>query len=208
MLFWYRIDGALAVGAPWWRRLLSRSPAGILLRTGGTFPPAHPTTKMCLHLMLHDLRARRRRNLVDVGCGTGVLALAGLKLGVERAVAIDISARAIVISRVNAVLNGVKHRLRLVQGSSEGLGGRFDLVVANLPMPALGETLRDLVRLSSDEASLILSGFQDVDRVLVEDAAGRLGLAVERWLSGDLTSVALPPSRSFTWMAVLARRNT
>lgn len=207
MLFWYRIDGALAVGAPWWRRLLSRAPAGVLLRTGGTFPPGHPTTKMCLRLMLHDLRERRRRMLVDVGCGSGVLALAGLKLGVERAVAIDISARALVISRVNAELNGVEHRLRLVQGSPEGLGGRFDLVVANLPMPVLGETLRDLVRLSGDEASLILSGFQDVDRVSVEEAAGRLGLAVERWLSGDLTSIALPPSRSFTWMAVLARRN-
>ena len=206
MIFYYRIDGSLAVGAPWWHFLVSRAPAGILLKTRRTFPPSHPTTKLCLRLMLQDLKGRRCRTLVDVGCGSGILALAGLKLGVDRAVAIDISTQASVTSRVNAELNHLKDRLLLVRGSAEAITGRFDLVLANLSMPILRDKMAELVRLSGDEASLVLSGFQDVDKTLVEEEMGRLGLTAQYWLSEDLTFFAVPPSGSFTWMAVLARR--
>lgn len=207
MLFCYRISGALAVGSPWWRFLISRAPACVLLKTNSTFPANHPSTKMCLRLMLQDLKRRQCRTLVDVGCGSGVLALAGLKLGVERAVAIDISSQAVFTSRANAELNRVKDRLRLIRGSAEAVAGRFDLVLANLPMPILKDKLAELVRLSAEEASLVLSGFQDVDKTLVEEEIGQLGLAAQEWLAEDLTFSAVPPSGSFTWMAVLARRS-
>ena len=206
MLFGYHIDGVLAVGPPWWRFPVSRAAAGLLLKTGRTFSPNHPTTKMCLRLMLQDLKGRRCRTLVDIGCGSGVLALAGLKLGVERAVAVDISLQALVMSRTNADLNHVQDRLLLIQGSAEAVAGRFDLVVANLPMPILKDKLAELARLSGDGASLVLSGFQDVDKTLVEHEMDRLGLASQDWLAEDLTFAAVPPSGSFTWMAVLARR--
>lgn len=156
--------------------------------------------------MLQDLKRRRCRTLVDVGCGSGVLALAGLKLGVERAVATDISPQALVTSRANAALNQVQDRILLVQGSAEAVAGRFDLVLANLPMPILRDKLVELVRLSKGEASLVLSGFQDVDKILLEEEMGQLGLTAQYWLSEDLTFSALPPSGSFTWMAVLASR--
>jgi ribosomal protein L11 methyltransferase len=143
---------------------------------------------------------------VDVGCGSGILALAGLALGVDRAVALDISHQAVVTSRRNAELNRATGRVRLIRGSAEAIAGRFDLVLANLPLPALTETMPELVRLSRDGASVILSGFQDVDRAAVEAAMERLGLTGRTWLSADLTFFELPPSGSFTWMAVLARR--
>jgi ribosomal protein L11 methyltransferase len=206
MLFGYCIDGVLAVGPPRSRTLVSRAPAGILLRTSRTFPAGHPTTRLCLRLMLQALEARRCRNLVDVGCGSGVLALAGVKLGVDRAVALDISHQAVVTCRRNADLNRVTDRVLLVRGSAEAIAGRFDLVVANLPLPVLTEIIPELVRLSRDDGSLVLSGFQDVDRIVVEAAMERLGLAGRTWLSADLTFFELPPSGSFTWMAVLARR--
>ncbi len=206
MLFWYRIDGALAVGAPCWHFLVSKVPTRIVLKTSRTFPPNHPTTKMCLRLMLQDLKGRRSEALVDVGCGSGILALAGLKLGVDRAVAVDISPQAVVMSRVNAELNHVKDRVRLVQGSAEAINGSFDLVLANLPMPILTDKLAELVRLSGDEASLVLSGFQDVDKPRVEEAMARAGLSPQVWRSEDLTFSEVPPSGSFTWMAVLAHR--
>ncbi|MFQ5989685.1 MAG: 50S ribosomal protein L11 methyltransferase [Candidatus Methylomirabilales bacterium] len=207
MFFFYCIDGALAVAAPWWRFLVSRASAGILLKTNRTFPPSHPTTKMCLRLMLQDFKRRRCRTLVDVGCGSGILALAGLKLGVKRAVAVDISSQALATSRANAELNDVRDRLLLVRGSAEALAGRFDMVLANLPMPVLRDKLGELVRLSRDEASLVLSGFQDVDKTLVEQEIARLGLIAQDWLREDLSFSAVPPSGSFTWMAVLARRS-
>jgi len=161
---------------------------------------------MCLRLMLQDLKERCCQNLVDVGCGSGILALAGLKLGVELAVALDISHQALATSRANAELNNLKDRLLLVKGSAEALAGRFDLVLANLPVPTLTDHLAELVRLCGDEASLVLSGFQDVDKYLVEQKIGGLGFSAECWLSEDLTFFAVPPSGSFTWMAVLARK--
>jgi ribosomal protein L11 methyltransferase len=208
VLFGYHIDGVLAIGTPRWHALVSRAPAGVLLRTDRTFPPNHPTTRLCLRLMLHDLRSRRCRTLVDVGCGSGILALAGVTLGVDRAVAIDISRRAVLTSGRNAALNRVAGRVRLIRGSAAAISGQFDLVLANLPLAALTQTLGDLARLSADDASVILSGFQDVDQTLVEAEMDRLELTDRTWLRADLTCFEPPPSGSFTWMAVLARRNT
>lgn len=206
MLFGYHIDGVLAVGAPLRRALIARSPAGVLLRTSRTFPASHPTTRLCLRLMLQALRARRCRTLVDVGCGSGVLALAGVKLGVSRAVALDISSQAVVTCSQNADLNRVTDRVLLVRGTAEAIASRFDLVLANLPLPVLTEVMAELSRLSADEGSVVLSGFQDVDQAVVETATESFGFTARTWLRADLTFCELPPSGSYTWMAVLARR--
>jgi ribosomal protein L11 methyltransferase len=145
--------------------------------------------------------------LLDVGCGSGILALAGLKLGVKHAVGLDISSQALVTSRTNAELNNLQEGLLLVRGSTEAVIGRFDLVLANLPLPVLTDKLAELVRLLNDEASLVLSGFQDVDKYVLEEKIGGLGFTAAYWLSEDLTFFAVPPSGSFTWMAVLVRKS-
>ena len=204
MLFFYRINDSLAVGGPWWRFVVSRAPAWILLKSPRAFPPYHPTTKMCLRLMLQDLKEHSRRNLVDVGCGSGILALAGLKLGVQRAVALDIDPRAIITSRANAERNELESKIMLIRGSAEAVAGCYDLVLANLPMQVLTEKLPELLRLSKESGSLIFSGFQDLDRPAMEKELKRLGLNVRSWLSEDLVFFGDPPTGSFTWMAVLA----
>lgn len=203
MLFFYRINGSIAVGAPRWRHLVSRAPAGIVLHTNRTFPPGHPTTRMCLRLMLRALDKRRCRSLIDVGCGSGILALAGLKLGVEQALALDPCPRALATSRANAKLNGLEGRLFLVRGSTESVAGYFDMIVANLPLPVLVKKLPDLVRLAGRDGSLILSGFQDLDKPLLEMEMAEQQLVSEQWLSADLTFFDAPPTESFTWMAAL-----
>ena len=206
MLFYYRIDKALAVGSPWCGWLLSRTPLSIVLRCGGTFPAYHPTTKMCLNLMLKILQERSCKNLVDVGCGSGVLALAGLKLGVERAVALDIDTEALRLSKINGHLNGLAGRLTLVKGSAEALAGCFELVIANLPTHVLTEKLPELCRLSKSGGGLVLSGFQDLDKPWLQKQLKRQGLKEKSWLSADLAFFGEPPTGSFTWMAVLACR--
>jgi ribosomal protein L11 methyltransferase len=157
--------------------------------------------------MLQDLKKRCCQNLVDVGCGSGILALAGLKLGVDHAVAVDLDPQALIISRTNAELNHLQGRLFLVRGSAEAVVGCFDLVLANLPMPVLAEKLPVLSQLSKVGGSLVLSGFQDLDRHILEKEMSRQGLSANRWLSADLVFFGVPPSGSFTWMAVLAHRN-
>ena len=206
MLFYYRINGSLTVGGPWFRSVVARAPTGILLKSSKAFPPYHPTTKMCLRLMLQDLKQRPCQDLVDVGCGSGILALAGLKLGVKRAVAVDLDPRAISTSRANAELNHLEQKLLLVRGSTEAVDATFDLVLANLPMQVLREKLPELLRLSRSGGSLVLSGFQDLDRHVMERELNREGISAERWLNEDLVFFGDPPTGSFTWMAVLAER--
>ena len=174
------------------------------MKSPRAFPPYHPTTKMCLRLMLQDLQEHPRQNLVDVGCGSGILALAGLKLGVQQAVAVDIDPRAISTSRANAELNQLESKFMLIRGSAEAVGGCYDLVLANLPKQVLKEKLPELLRLSKEGGSLILSGFQDLDRPAMEKEFKRLSLDVRSWLSKDLVFFGDPPSGSFTWMAALA----
>jgi ribosomal protein L11 methyltransferase len=156
--------------------------------------------------MLQILKERSYRDLVDVGCGSGVLALAGLKLGIERAVALDIDAQALNLSRINGHLNGLESRLMLVKGSAEAVAGCFDLVIANLPMHVLTEKLPELSRLSRAGGGLVLSGFQDLDKPLLQEELRRQGLKEKSWLSADLVFFGDSPTGSFTWMAVHADR--
>ncbi|MCG6946863.1 MAG: 50S ribosomal protein L11 methyltransferase [Deltaproteobacteria bacterium] len=206
MLFYYRINGSLTVGGPWFRSVVDRAPTGVLLKSSKAFPPYHPTTKMCLRLMVQNLEQQSCQDLVDVGCGSGILALAGLKLGVKRAVAVDLDHRAIITSRANAALNHVEQQLLLIRGSTEAVDGSFDMVLANLPTQVLREKLPELLRLSRSGGSLVISGFQDLDRYVLEKEMIREGLSANRWLSEDLVFFGYPPTGSFTWMAALAQR--
>jgi len=157
--------------------------------------------------MLQILKERSYQDLVDVGCGSGVLALAGLKLGIERALALDIDPQALNLSRINGQLNGLASRLMLVKGSAEAVAGCFDLVIANLPMHVLTEKLPELCRLSRGGGGLVLSGFQDLDKPLLQEKLGNQGLNEKTWLSADLTFFGESPTGSFTWMAVHATRD-
>ena len=207
MLFYYRVDRTLAVGSPWCRWLISRAPTSVVLKCNRTFPPYHPTTRMCLSLIVQILQEGSYRDLVDVGCGSGILALAGLKLGIDRAVALDIDPQALKLSRINGHLNGLASRLMLVKGSAETVAGCFDLVLANLPMQVLTEKLPELCRLSRAGGGLVLSGFQDLDKPLLQEKLKHQGLKEKSWLSADLSFFGEPPTGSFTWMAVLASRD-
>jgi SAM-dependent methyltransferase len=206
VLFYYRIDKDLAVGSPWCRWLLSRAPTSLILKSNRTFPPYHPTTRMCLRLMLQILKERSYQNLVDIGCGSGVLALVGLKLGIEQAVAVDIDAQAVELSKINGYLNGLESKLKLIRGSAEALTGCYDLILANLPSHILTEKLPELCRLSKRGGGLVLSGFQDLDKPVLQRALRHHGLKERSWLSADLVFFGDSPTGSFTWMAVHAER--
>jgi ribosomal protein L11 methylase PrmA len=204
VLFPWRLDNALTIGPPWLRLFPTRAQAALMLRTGRSFPPSHPTTKMCLRLILALTTSRLFYDLVDVGCGSGVLALAALKLGVERAVGLDLSLAALAVSKANAGLNQLEQRLFLVRGSTEALAATFDLVVANLPMPVLVGKMAEFARLAGFSAPLVLSGFQDLDRPHVEQALQKYSYQASTWLNADLSFFGPPPSGSYSWMAALA----
>jgi ribosomal protein L11 methyltransferase len=92
----------------------------------------HETTRLCLRLLDELIGASPPSAFLDVGCGSGILSIAALRLGVPRAVALDIDPLAAESTRENAAANGVGERLHAVCGDLRSLRGTYPLVAANI----------------------------------------------------------------------------
>ncbi len=107
---------------------------------------AHATTALCLRFL--DAQIRGGESLIDYGCGSGILAIAGLLLGVDQAVGIDADPVALQVAAANAESNGVSTGLQLALPENASLP-MADILVANIlatPLLALAPTLADAVR--------------------------------------------------------------
>lgn len=129
----------------------------VRIEPGATFGLGdHPTTVLSMRAIRRSLRPGS--TVLDVGCGSGVLAVGACVLGGSRAVAIDIAPASVPVTRANAQSNGVAD---LIDVSTTPLGqidGRFDIVVANILAPTLIELADDLVRVVAPCGVLIISG--------------------------------------------------
>lgn len=145
-------------------------PGAIMLIDGPAFGTGlHPTTALCLDALDQALQIATPDAVLDVGTGSGVLALAALMLGVPRAIGIDTAADALRVACRNADVNGLGARLRLVCGGPDVIAASFPLVVANVLAAPLIEMAPDLVRRVGHHGRLVLSGIPlgvdaDVDR--------------------------------------------
>jgi ribosomal protein L11 methyltransferase len=123
------------------------------------------------------------RSVLDVGCGSGVLALAALALGAERAVACDIDPLATAAARAASRENGLATRLTLFTGSLDALGpttrDAFDVAVANLLRRELEPLLEALVACLRPGGRLLLAGLLVGERRGIEARLGQLGCAVD-----------------------------
>jgi ribosomal protein L11 methyltransferase len=118
----------------------------------------HPTTALCIEALEEMLAAEPAAGVLDVGTGTGILALAALKMGVPQAVGLDIDADALTVAGKNARLNGATERLKLIVGGPDAVEGNWPLVVANILAAPLIEIAPVLVRRLGHDGRLILSG--------------------------------------------------
>jgi len=127
----------------------------------------HATTAMCLEWL--DSLDLAGKTLLDYGCGSGVLAIAALKLGCEQAHAMDIDPQAVLATRLNAAENGVQERLG-VSGSADDIEGIFDVVVANILAGPLAELAADITQHVLPGGRLGLSGILSEQADAVRDA--------------------------------------
>jgi ribosomal protein L11 methyltransferase len=125
----------------------------------------HATTAMCLEWL--DSAGLEGRTLLDYGCGSGVLAIAALKLGCSQALAMDIDVQAVTATGQNAAQNGVQSRLT-VTASADDIEGQFDIVVANILAGPLAELAASIAQHVKIGGLLTLSGIlsEQVDDVL------------------------------------------
>lgn len=165
---WLRDFGPMKFGQRLWicphdsqieqkEAVIVRLDPGLAFGTG-----THPTTALCLDWL--DGLALEGKAVLDYGCGSGVLAIAALKLGCCNASATDIDPQALVATRRNAMSNGVAERL-LVCDSAANVEGEFDVVVANILAGPLVQFAESITSTVAGRGMLALSG------VLCEQAA-------------------------------------
>jgi ribosomal protein L11 methyltransferase len=148
------IDNRLGICFPW---SSCAAPVTVEIDPGIGFGTGdHPSTR----LVLGELAARLSGGeaVLDVGCGSGVLAVAGLCLGAGEALGIDINVPGLAAAQANAERNGVAGRLELSSAPLSEVTGEFDVVVANIHAPILASMAQDLTRLLSSEGWIALSG--------------------------------------------------
>jgi ribosomal protein L11 methyltransferase len=139
----------------------------------------HPTTALCLEWL--DGAQLRDRTVIDYGCGSGILAIAALKLGAGSALGVDIDPQAIIASRENATRNAVGDRLDACT-VAEMRPQPADIVLANIlaePLLMLGSTLAALVK---PGGNIVLSG-------LLEEQAAQVATHYAAWFDIAPTSV-------------------
>jgi len=159
----------------------------------------HPTTRGCL-IALETLAKRRRPGRVlDMGCGTAILAVAAVRLGARRVVAVDIDPESVRVARINARVNGVAARIRT--GIADGYaaapvseGRPYDLVLANILARPLIRMAPALAQALAPGGRAVLSGLLSEQEAGVLAAHRQQGLVLER-------RVDLPP-----WPTLVLRK--
>jgi ribosomal protein L11 methyltransferase len=181
------------------QRIPVRIDPGMAFGTG-----THPTTQLCLELVETFFEEQskienRESKIIDVGCGSGILSIAALKLGARSALGVDIDPESVRNARENADKNGIGDEFIIGQGSvAEVLEGRFPfrrapLVVANILAPVIVRLFdAGLADLVEPGGGLILSGILREQAQSVIEAAQAKGLEWnEQKQMGDWVALAL-----------------
>ena len=145
---------------------------GLAFGTGG-----HETTNLCLEVL--DERVKGGERVLDIGTGSGILAIAALKLGAAVAEGVDIDPVAIRTAGENAALNGVADKLTVLVGDlSDKASGKYDIITANIVANAIMSLAPAVPGLMADDAVFIASGIIDSRKDEVIAALEAAGLAV------------------------------
>lgn len=155
---------------PTWHAPPDPAALNIILDPGLAFGTGtHPTTRLCLRWLAREVRGGE--SVIDFGCGSGILAIAALKLGAREAAGVDIDPQAVLAARRNAQQNQLHARFT---GAVEELGGPADMVVANILSQPLIVLAPLIAGLTVEGGRLALSG-------ILAEQAGEVMEAYRGW---------------------------
>jgi ribosomal protein L11 methyltransferase len=155
-----RITPRLVVKPPWEEYARDKGELVIEIEPGMAFGTGtHPSTQMCLQELEEIVQSSPHfPSMLDVGTGSGILAIAARKLGVGQVLAIDIDPVAIDCARKNAAINKVDRGIEFRVGSPDGLRQKFNIIVANLLPQELLKVAPFLPKRMSSRGTLVISG--------------------------------------------------
>lgn len=155
------------------RKVLNIEP-GLAFGTG-----THETTRLCLETL--EKHIHEGTTVLDIGCGSGILSIASLLLGAEKAVGVDIDALAVKTAIENGEVNNFKEpEYTILQGNlTDKVSGKFDVVVANIVADVIIMFCKDVASFMKDDALFITSGIIDTREQDVIDAFNKYGFEIK-----------------------------
>ena len=193
-----RVGARTVIRPPWRDYTPGPDDVVVTLDPGAAFGNGlHPSTQLCLVALEERLRPGMR--VLDVGTGSGILAIAAAKLGAASVLAVDTEPQAVTVARENAARNGVEGRVTVRHGS---LGAEWpfpqapialgELIIANIHARVLLDLAADLAAALRTHGTLVLSGIISDRDEDVRHAYQGLGLhVVDAVIDGEWRTIAL-----------------
>ena len=150
----------------------------------------HETTRLCMELL--EKYVFKSANVLDIGCGSGILSVTSVLLGADRAIGCDIDSVAVKVSRENAILNGVEKKCDFILSDlTTGIDGKYNIICANIVADVVIDLVSDVHRFITDDGIFICSGIIDTRQGDVEDAFFKSGYRIiEKTVDGGWVAFA------------------
>jgi ribosomal protein L11 methyltransferase len=162
-----RVSGRIVLAPP--ERAFNAAPTDVVIwiMPGAAFGAGrHPTTRLALRGVEFTLTCWEKplggpgRRVLDIGTGTGVLAIAAVMLGMVNGLGIDIDPCAVAEARANVELNNLSGRIAVSDRNAEAIDGAYELVTANLRTPTLAQLAPWFAKITAPQGALVISGFR------------------------------------------------
>tara|TARA_A100001037_G_scaffold47499_3_gene39172 strand:- start:885 stop:1802 length:918 start_codon:yes stop_codon:yes gene_type:complete len=187
-----RVGSNLVICPTWRSHKVSRDDVIIRLDPGMAFGTGHhPTTRMCMEIL--ETLISGGEKIIDVGCGSGILAISAIKLGAQEVLGVEIEERSVGIALENCKLNDISSKVTVLNGSFpeiEVAESTYDIAVANIAAKIIMDLSGHIVGSLVDGGRLVLSGILKSSLDDVEECYLTHGVGFDEvFVDGDWTAV-------------------
>ncbi len=181
----FEIGEKLAV-CPSWESYENRENRTVIsLDPGAAFGTGtHATTSLCLQIL--EQRTTAEKQVLDIGTGSGILAIGAGLLGAKSAIGVDIDAQSVKVAKENARINGVEDKTSFIVGDlADKVSGKYDIICANIVADVVMRLFDNVADFMKENSILIVSGIIDIRADEVEKSALEHGFNIEESLVLD-----------------------